>query len=193
MKKVLLLILLSCQLAGCTSVLYPYPQAAELFPDGQSLWQIRLGRGESQLFTGLLALDKKQDRLTAILLDSTGIKLLEESVRSSGEVEIITQLPAVRNKRLAPFLGKGLLRLFFNTPDSHNEPCRRNGLFELCFGVNDKGQLIKSSNMGPFVLWSSDYFINNDGSTPILTETRLNAGWFTPSLQLNRNSEEATP
>lgn len=192
MKRAMLLIVLLCQVYGCANVLQPYPQAAELFPDGQSLWQIRLGRGESQLFTGLLALDKEQDQLTAILLDSTGIKLMEESILATGKIEVITLLPAVRNKRLAPFLGKGLFRLFFSTTDFKDEPCQRNGLFKLCFGVNDDGQLIKSRNMGPFVLWSSNYFINNHGSTPGLTEVKLNAGWFTPYLQLKKSGEEAT-
>jgi hypothetical protein len=113
MKKVLLLIILLSQVYGCGVALQPYPHSAELFADDQTLWQVRIGRGESQLFSGLLALNKKGQVLEAVLLDSTGIKLLEEKVLSSGEVEIVSALPAVRNKRLGPFLGEGLFRLFF--------------------------------------------------------------------------------
>jgi hypothetical protein len=191
MKKMLLLIILLSQVYGCGVGLRPYPQSAELFPDGQTLWQVRIGRGESQLFAGLLALNKKGEGLEAVLLDSTGIKLLEEKVLSSGEVEIISALPAVRNKRLGPFLGEGLFRLFFSTTGFTDEPCRREGLFELCFGVDDEEHLIKFRRLGPFVLWSGDYFINNHGSEPMVTGARLNGGLLTPYLQLDRSGVDS--
>ena len=187
MKKVLLFIILLSQVYGCGAGLQPYPQSAELFPDGQTLWEIRLGRGDSQLFAGLLALNKKGEGLEAVLLDSTGIKLLEERVSASGEVEIISALPAVRNKRLGPFLGEGLFRLFFIPTGFSDESCRRQGLFELCFGVEDDGHLVKFRRLGPFVLWSGDYFINNHDSEPLLTGAKLNGGWLTPYLQLDRS------
>jgi hypothetical protein len=190
MKKMLLFIVLLSQIYGCAAGLQPYPQSAELFPDGQTLWQVRLGRGGSQFFAGLLALNKKEDSLEAVLLDSTGIKLLEEKVLSSGQVEVVSVLPAVRNKRLAPFLGKGLFRLFFSPTGLSDEPCRRDGLFELCLGTEDDGHLVKFRRLGPFVLWSVDYFINNHGSGPLVTEARLNAGWFAPYLQLERSGAE---
>jgi len=187
MKKMLLLIILLSQVYGCGVALQPYPQAAGLFPDGQSLWKIRLGRGESRLFAGLLALNKKGEALEAVLLDSTGIRLLEEKVLSSGEVEIISALPAVRNKRLGPFLGEGLLRLFFVPTGFTDELCRRQGFFELCFGAEAEDHLVKFRRLGPFVLWSGDYFINNYDSEPLVTGARLKGGWLTPYLHLERS------
>ncbi|MEN8134598.1 MAG: hypothetical protein ABFS18_03550 [Thermodesulfobacteriota bacterium] len=187
MKKVLLLIILLSPIYGCGVALQPYPHSSGLFTDGQTLWQARIGRGESQLFAGLLALNKKGPVLEAVLLDSTGIKLLEEKVLASGEVEIISALPAVRNKRLGPFLGEGLFRLFFVPPGFTEEPCRRQGLFELCFGSEDEEHLVKLRRLGPFVLWSGDYFINNYDSGPMVIGARLNGGWLTPYLQLERS------
>ena len=187
MKKVLLLIILLSQVYGCGVALQPYPHSSGLFPDGQTLWTIRIGRGESQLFAGLLALNRQGDELEAVLLDSTGIKLLEEKVFSSGEVEIISALPAVRNKRLGPFLGEGLFRLFFIPTGFIEEPCRRQGLFELCFGGEEEDHLVKLRRLGPFVLWRGDYFINNYNSEPVVAGARLNGGWLTPFLQLDRN------
>ncbi len=187
MKRVLLLIILLSQVYGCGAALQPYPHSAGLFPDGQSLWKIRIGRGESQLFAGLLALNKKAEALEAVLLDSTGIKLLEEKVSASGEVEIVSALPAVRNKRLGPFLGEGLSRLFFMPAGFTDELCRRQGLFELCFGAEKEEHLVKFRRLGPFVLWSGDYFINNYDSEPLVTGARLKGGWLTPYLHLERS------
>ena len=191
MKKVLLLMVAISQLYGCAAGLQPYPDHPELFSDGQTLWEVRIGRGDSQFFAGLLALNKKGEGLEAVLLDSTGIKLLEEKVLSSGEVEIVSALPAVRNKRLGPFLGEGLFRLFFTPPGLADEPCRRDGLFKLCFGAENEDHLVKFRRLGPFGLWSADYFINNYDSESVLTGARLNGGWLTPYLQLKKSGGDS--
>ena len=63
MKKLLLLIFVISQVYGCGASLKSYPDAKELFPDGQTLWKVRIGRGDSQLFAGLLAINKKDKGL----------------------------------------------------------------------------------------------------------------------------------
>lgn len=186
MKKLLLLIPVIVQLYGCAAGLKPYPAGAGLFPEGQSLWGIRLDRGGSRLFAGLLVLEGKRQGLDAVLLDSTGIKLLEERVLPSGELENVSVLPAVGNKRLAPLLGEGLHRVFFPFAEV-GAPCYRDGLFKYCFGAESEGHLVKSKRLGPFVLWSADYFINKYDSTVAIDKVRLDSGWFSPSLVLELN------
>jgi hypothetical protein len=188
-KTRLLFIILCCHLSGCGAGLQSYSHPEELFSEGQTLWKVRIDRGDSQLFAGLLALNKKDAVLEAVLLDSTGIKLLQEKILATGALEVVSALPAVRNKRLAPFLGEGLFRLFFIPDRVTDGPCHREGLFALCFGVDDQGQLVKFRRLGPFVLWSADYFINGYDAAPVLTGARLNSGWLTPSLQLEKSGD----
>jgi len=187
MKKIALCALILAQVYGCAVGLQPYPDGDRLFQDSQTLWEIRIDRGGEKLFAGLLALEMKGGSLDAVLLDGTGIKLLEERVLASGEVVNISTLPAIRNKRLAPLLGKGLHRLFFSFGEEEAEACRRHGLLEYCFGVESDGHLVKLRRLGPFVLWSVDYFVNNYDSSLGVNTARLNSGWFAPTLSLKRN------
>jgi hypothetical protein len=183
LKKILLLAV-ALHLYGCAATpLQPYPQARELLPEGQTLWTARIGRGNSPLFAGLLLLNKTGPDLEAVLLDATGIKLLAEKVLASGEVTVVSALPPVRNKRLGPFLGTGLHRLFSDPGGPAGQACRRDGLLELCFGTDESGHLRKFRRLGPFVLWSGDYFINNHE----ISSARLNSGWLTPYLHLERS------
>ncbi|MBU0483430.1 MAG: hypothetical protein KKB30_02815 [Proteobacteria bacterium] len=183
----LVLIVALSQVYGCATGLRPYADSSELFTDGQTLWEVRIGRGSSQRFAGLLALNKKGEVLEVVLLDSTGIKLLEEKVLATGKVEIVSALPVVRNNQLGSFLGEGLFRLFFNSTEFTAEPCRGDGLFELCFGLEEEGHLVKFKRLGPFVLWSGDYFISNYDSLDVLTGAVINGGWLTPYLKLKKS------
>lgn len=187
MKKIFLVLLVLTLTSGCGANLKSYPAEQQLLPAGPTLWEVRIGRHSSQFFAGLLALNKKNAVLEAVLLDSTGIKLVEEKILSTGEVQVISVLPALRNSRLSKLLGEGLARLFFNRQDAGTDPCRREGLLELCFGTKEDGSLVKFRRIGPFVLWSGDYFINNHDSKPVVTGARLNGGWLTPYLQLEKS------
>jgi len=187
MKKIALCALILAQVYGCSVGLQPYPDGDRLFQDSQTLWEIRIDRGGEKLFAGLLALERKGESLDAVLLDGTGIKLLEERVLASGEVVNISTLPAIRNKRLAPLLGKGLHRLFFDFEIYGEGVCRRDGLFELCFGAQSEGHLIKLRRLGPLILWSVDYFIKNSDAALKVNSARLDSGWPAPSLDLKRS------
>lgn len=192
MRRIVPFLLLLSQLWSCAPALSTFPESRELFADGQELWEIHLGRGDSGLFAGLLLLDRKGDQLEAVLLDATGIKLLEETVTAGGEVKIVSALPTVRDKRLPAFLGKGLHRLFFNVANLGGEPCRPDGWGELCFGVNDRGTLVKFRKIGPFVLWSADYLINNYDAKAI-SGAELRSGWLVPHIRLRKSGAPARP
>jgi hypothetical protein len=173
-------------LSGCGGGIVVSAVSSDLSIAETSLWTVRLGRGDQEIFAGLLALRNEGDSIRAVLLDSTGIKLLEERISSSGEVQVIKAIPAVRDKRLPSFLGEGLYRLFFNSEGFAGELCRRDGFASLCFGEQDSGQLVKLRRFGPFVLWRADYFINNYGSRSVISGARLNSFWPAPYLDLQR-------
>lgn len=173
-------------LTGCGATMVVSTVSPELSVAEPSLWTVRLGRGDQEIFAGLLVLRNEGDAIRAVLLDSTGIKLLEERVSASGEVTVIKAISAVKNKRLPAFLGEGLYRLFFNSAGFAGEVCRRDGFARLCFGEEDSGQLVKLRRFGPFVLWRADYFINNYGSGSVISGARLTSFWPAPYLDLQR-------
>lgn len=186
--RFILLLFLVGLLTGCAAKLQPYGGAGDKLLDDRSVWTLRIGRGNSQLFAGLLALNRKDGGLEAVLLDSTGIKLLAEKVSAEGEVEIVSILPAVKNRGLAPFLGEALYRLFLlDGGVASAVPCLRGGLITKCFGIDSDGRLVKFRRLGPWVLWSGDYSVIHGGSSPVLARARLNSGWLTPYLELERS------
>ena len=186
MRELWLALIFLGLLTGCGGGMVVSTVSPELSVAEPSLWTVRLGRGDQEIFAGLLVLRHEGDAIRAVLLDSTGIKLLEERVSASGEVTVIKAISAVKNKRLPSFLGEGLYRLFFNSEGFDGEVCRRDGFARLCFGEEDSGQLVKLRRFGPFVLWRADYFINNYGSGSVISGARLNSFWPAPYLDLQR-------
>jgi len=187
MKRICMFLIFLGLLSGCGGGLVVSAVSPELPAAEPTLWTLRMGRGDREIFAGLLAMRNEGTVIRVVLLDSTGIKLLEEEISSSGEVTVIKALPAVRDKRLPFFLGEGLYRLFFNAGGDGGEVCRRDGFARLCLGEKDSGGLVKLKRFGPFVLWRADYFINNYGSGPVISGARLNSFWPAPYLDLRRN------
>jgi hypothetical protein len=124
-----------------------------------------------------------------VLLDPTGIKLLEGRVQVSGELLGVKALRPVADRGLPDFLGRVLQRLFLLPPPPAGATCRPAGLGELCQGLNEAGRLVRIRRWGPFVLWAADYSINNESAAPLLTSARLAEGWLAPEVGLARRLE----
>ncbi len=179
-------LILAALLSGCASHLSPPPAGLELLPAEPTLWKLSLARGDRTLYAGLLLLSRVEVGERLILLDSTGIKLLEEQVTGAGEVIGIKALRPVADRGLPDFLGRSIYRLFLTVPPESGEICRPQGLGELCLGLDPAGRLIKIRRWGPFVLWEGDYSINNEGPRRQTAEANLAEGWFTPEVRLQR-------
>jgi len=186
MNKLIISIVILSQVWGCSAALKARRSASPLLQDGHSLWNLTVGRGDSQLFAGLLAMRKSGSMIEAALMDSTGIKLLEESVAADGEVKVVSALPTVRERRLPTLLGEGIHRLFFNGTGFVQEPCRQQWLTQLCFGERKDGSLAKTKKVGPLVLWRAHYSINNEGPVDVLAGASLRTSWFSPHLHFER-------
>ena len=180
-------------LSGCGGGLVASGVSPELSPSESTLWTLRLGRADREIFSGILALRNEGDVIRAVLLDSTGIKLLEENIFRSGEVTVIKALAAVKDKRLPSFLGEGLHRLFFSSGGFGGEVCRPDGIASLCLGEKGPGRLVKLRRFGPFVLWRAEYFINDHGSGVLVNRARLNSFWPAPYLDLRKKVEAGYP
>lgn len=184
-------LLLAALLAGCGAHLTPALTNPALLPSEPTLWKLALRRGGEPRYTGLLLLSRADEGIGMVLLDPTGIKLLEGLVKESGVVAEVKALRPVADRGLPDFLGGVVQRLFLLPPPPVGETCRPEGLGKLCQGFNEAGQLVRIRSWGPLVLWAADYSINNETAPPLFTGARLDEGWLTPEVGLERRLETA--
>lgn len=187
--RALTMLLLAALLGGCATHLCPAPAAPVMLPNGPTLWKLALRRGGEPLYTGLLLLSGGEEGVGMVLLDASGIKLLEGRVAESGEVVAVKALRPVADRGLPDFLGRVVQRLFLLGPPPVGETCRPEGFGELCQGLDDAGRLLRFRSWGPFVLWAADYSINNEVVPPLLTSARMGQGWLAPEVGLERRLE----
>lgn len=185
----LTLLLFAALLGGCAARLSPAPANLARLPAEPSLWKLALRSGGEARYTGLLLLSQGEAGTGMVLLDPTGIKLLEGQVKETGEVVAVKALRPVADRGLPNFLGGVVQRLFLMAPPPAGETCRPAGFGQLCQGLNESGQLSRIRSWGPFVLWTADYSINNEVAPPLLTGARLGEGWLAPEVGLARQLE----
>jgi len=184
-------LILAALLSGCASHLAPPPTGLELLPAEPTLWKLSLARGDRTLYSGLLLLSRVEAGGRLVLLDSTGIKLLEERLDGVGEVSGIKALRQVADRGLPALLGRSIYRLFLTAPPEAGKTCRPQSPGELCLGLDSAGRLVKIRRWGPFVLWEGAYSINNGEPVRQTVEASLGGGWFTPEVRLRRQFEAA--
>lgn len=182
-------LLITVLLAGCATHLSRSTAAPALLPAEPSLWKLALRRGGEPRYTGLLLLSKGEDGIDMVMLDATGIKLLEGQVRESGEVVGVKALGPVVDRGLPDFLGGVVQRLFLLAPPPTGETCRPEGFGKLCQGFNESGRLVRIRSWGPFVLWTAGYSINNEIAPARLIGAHLDEGWLAPEVGLERRME----
>lgn len=186
MMRSVIVVIVAIFLSACAQIEKSRVERDNLLPTGRSLWQLTIGKQEKPKFTGLLALRGSEQGLEAVLLDSTGIKLLAERITPDGRIEIQSAIPVIKEKGLPSFLGKGLHRIFLSGADVGPVPCRQDSLIRRCFGESRNGRLGKSASFGPFELWSVEYLINKDNDLSPVSGAILDSGWFVPSIGLER-------
>lgn len=124
------------------------------------LWKMQMYRWGAPVFSGLLATRREgAGAISYVLLDGTGITLLQARVRTGGEQEVFRVLPLLRSKRLPEFLAMALNDIFLLEPDG--EPCGRNWLVWLCREAEDEAQ-VKKAGAGPLTFWSSHFTQDRD-------------------------------
>ena len=125
-----------------------------LAPDGESsarLLQIRIERWGEVRFSGLLALRQRGEGLYYILLDATGVKLLEVAVDGAGEYRLIHAKGGLQDSALGGFLAEVLIRTYGQEPATL--PCAGTWLYQLCREENTGNGWRKYGQVGPLQLW----------------------------------------
>lgn len=124
-------ILLALLLGGCS--MNKVVPRHDLTPQKESsnlLTNIRIERWGEQKYSGLLALEKKGRGIHFILLDGTGVKLLEGEVDEQLRYEIRYARGNFKESQLPEFLSVSLARTFLQEPETL--PCSGVGFSRLC-------------------------------------------------------------
>jgi len=146
------------------------------------LMKIRIKQWGNTRFSGLLVLQKHSADVYYILLDATGVKLLEARVEKNGDYEIIRASGPIKDTQMPNFLAKSLQRIYLIEPDT--APCSRNMLLWLCIEESSDRHIIKYAQAGPFTTWSVDYKYDNNSTD--WHEASMSIPWLGVKLILIR-------
>jgi hypothetical protein len=115
------------------------------------LANIRIERWGEMQFSGILALEAREETMSYVLLDATGVKLLEDEVNAAADRNGQTARGPLSESRLARVLSISLSRMFLLKPAE--EPCSRQMLLSLCRKMTDEMEWATSYKAGPFLVW----------------------------------------
>ena len=162
MIRWILLILIVQFISGCSINKIP-EHADQHFPYvEESLWKLTIEKWGAERFTGLLAVRTLGPDFHLVLLDATGIKLLETTMSNKSDVRVVSALKVVRDRGLPEYLSKSTSRIFDTT--SGDVHCFRHGFIRICKKKPALDVERKEARFGPFLVWSVDYFYSKDVS-----------------------------
>jgi hypothetical protein len=169
---VLCLLLSACSLPVQTGSNLPMLKAAS----PSRLLQIQITSWGTPRYTGLLGLQFHDSGLTYMLLDATGIKLLESQVSQDGDSTITQAAGKLRESGLPEFLSSSLRKIYLIMPAT--EPCADTLLLHFCAEMTNGRLVRKHAAAGPFTLWEASY----DGAdSPAVS---FSEPWFGVSITL---------
>lgn len=155
MRLLILYSFLSLFLCSCSLPLASLRDGVELGGEKAKLLNIRIERWQELRFSGLLAVRQEQDGLYYMLLDATGVKLLEARVSNAGEHVLIHANGALKETGLDEFLSEALARIYLFWPEQL--PCSGSWFHSFCY--RDTAASVapsewnKTVRLGPLKLW----------------------------------------
>ncbi|MFH7319912.1 hypothetical protein ACHHRT_04770 [Desulfurivibrio sp. D14AmB] len=151
------------------------------------LWRIKILRGEKTQFTGLLGTRREGDGLYYVLLDGSGVTLLEARLTAGGEYQPIRELAIFRDHRLPEFLAQSLRRIFLLQPAA--TPCDRNLLLRFCQQETNAQGMKKFAKLGLLPLWRVEYSAPPATLAANWTGITFTNPWLRVTLLLTRDQE----
>ncbi len=115
------------------------------------LLNIRIERWDRLRFSGLLGVRETASGLDYVLLDATGVKLLQAEVAGDGSFKMLQESGPLRESGLPPFLAEALARIYLQEPD--RLPCAGSWFYRLCREAGEDGSAVKYGQAGPFIVW----------------------------------------
>lgn len=167
-------------LPGCANNLRQMPPPFSVAEPmaAENIWKIHYFQGNGEIFSGLLATRRQQDQLHLVLLDPTGIKLLEEEVAKTGDFRVISGVEAVQKHGFPGYLAGLCRRIFLLDPADRRD--------SFCWTSFEWRQIMtnihaKRKGFGPITLWTVEYiFDDHDTLAGIVTKSI----WHNRRMQL---------
>jgi hypothetical protein len=141
------LVLTSCGLPRTTST----PALTDQGKGTGRLLNIRVERWDTVRFSGLLGLRETAEGLYYVLLDATGVKLLEVEVAGDGSHKLLRVSGPLKKTDFAPFLSEALVRIYLQEPDEKS--CVVSWLYQVCREEGEDKGWDKYGQAGPFKVW----------------------------------------
>jgi hypothetical protein len=160
MMRWISLILIIQFISGCSINKIPEHADQHFLYVDESLWKLTIEKWGTERFTGLLAVRTLSPDFHLVLLDATGIKLLETVISNKSDVRVVFALKPIRDRGLPEYLSKSTLRIFETMSDEIH--CFRHGLIRICKKRPASDVERKEARVGPFLLWSVEYFYNKN-------------------------------
>lgn len=155
MKAAIVTICCVINLTLCSCALPPTVPRPEAIPGPEAgagrLLRLRIERWDTLRFSGLLGLREKGAGLYYVLLDATGVKLIEAEVAGDGSHKLLRVGGPLRESDFAPFLSEALARIYLQEPD--RLPCAGSWLYQICRDGSVEGGSRKYGQAGPFEVW----------------------------------------
>ena len=162
MLRWILLILIIQFISGCSINKIPEYNDQHFICVEESLWKLTIEKWGGERFTGLLAVRTIGPDFHLVLLDATGIKLLETVISNKSDVRVVSAVKAMRDRGLPEYLSRSTSRIFETmSGDVH---CCRHGFIRICKKKPASDVERKEALFGPFLVWSVDYFYSKDTS-----------------------------
>ena len=144
------------------------------------LMQIHIESWGTSRFTGLLGLQFHDRGLTYMLLDATGITLLESQVTQDGDFTVIRAAGKLGESGLPDFLASSLRKIYLIKPAT--VPCADTLLLRFCEEKMENNRFRKYASTGPFTLWKAEF--DSTGPTTDWPAVTFSEPWFGVSLTL---------
>ncbi|RKX58800.1 MAG: hypothetical protein DRP37_07495 [Thermodesulfobacteriota bacterium] len=156
----ILLILIVQFISGCSINKIPEYNDQHFPCVEESLWKLTIEKWGTERFTGILAVRTLGPDFHLVLLDATGIKLLEIAMSNGSDVRVVSALNVMRDRGLPEYLSKSTSRIFDTMSD--DVKCFRHGFIRICKKKPALDVERKEARFGPFWVWSVDYFYSKD-------------------------------
>jgi len=160
MMRGILFILIIQFISGCGINKIPEYNEQHFIHVEESLWKLTIEKWGAERFTGVIAVRTLGPDFHLVLLDATGIKLLETAMSDGSDVKVIAAVKAIRDRGLPEYLSESTLRIFDTMSDDVH--CFRHGFIRICKKKPALDVERKEACFGPFLVWSVDYFYSKD-------------------------------
>lgn len=174
-------------LCSCSPQVLP-PGQKSFFTPEDSLWELKINHWGKERFSGLLALRSFDSKLSVVILDATGIKLLTGVVAPTGPMQVTQALGVIQDKHLPAFLNNSLQAIFFESPLSADS-CVYSGCIQICNKKTAANSTLKEARLGPFLLWSVSYFFDR-GAKAEISQAMLQQPWKGTKMSLQLLSKQ---